>query len=80
MIDNFKEKAARQEDITRIMTRLTEIWRKYPNLKLNQLLYYVNCMSEVLDTEFYYIDDSEFELNMERATNPGGDLHREESN
>jgi hypothetical protein len=37
-------------------------------------------MSEVLDTEFYYIDDSEFELNMERATNPGGDLHKEDLN
>jgi hypothetical protein len=80
MIDNLKEKAARQEDITRIMSRLTEIWRKYPNLKFNQLVYYINCMSEVVDTDFYFITDDEFELDMERATNPGGDLHKEDLN
>ena len=66
----------RQEEITRLITRFTEIWRKYPNLKFNQLIYYINNTSVRLDTDYYFIDDEEFSGYMKKATSPGGDLQR----
>ena len=80
MLDKIKQREERFEQIDRISARFTEIWKKYPDLKFNQLLYYINCMSEVIDTDFYYIDDDEFELDMERSTSTSGHLYQEGSN
>jgi hypothetical protein len=44
---------------------------------LNQIIYYINTVSDRIDTDFYFIGDSEFEELMEKATSTGGELQRE---
>jgi hypothetical protein len=78
MLDLLKEKEERSVQINRILTRLFEIWKKYPNLKFNQLIYYINSAGEIGEQDFFFITDEEFEEDMERATSTGGQLTRGE--
>lgn len=78
MLDLLKEQDERLSQINRISTRIYEIWRKYPNLKFNQLIYYINSAGDVGEQDYFYIMDDDFEMNIERATSAYGQLNQGE--
>jgi hypothetical protein len=72
MLDKLTQDKNRQEEITRITTRLAEIWKNYPQFRLNQLIYCINSV-RVMGADMFDITDAEFENYMEESTKVGGE-------
>lgn len=48
------------EDIDRILSKIGEIWKKHPELRLLQLL--LNCFK--FNTDYYYVEDKKLEKGL----------------
>jgi hypothetical protein len=69
-----------KQRFSRILSKLLEVWKNYPDLRFNQLVYYINSVSDYSEESFFYLTDEEFEDCIKKATDSGGQLYKDSLN